>query len=445
MNTRILIKSAFLVNEGAIQVKDVLIVNGIIEKIGNDLADNNAKLIIAENRYLMPGIIDDQVHFREPGFFEKATIHSESLAGIVGGVTTYMEMPNTVPNAVTIDILEEKYKIAAKTSLSNYSFYLGGTNNNLEEIKKINPKTICGLKIFMGSSTGNMLVENDSALEAAFINSPTIIATHCEDENTIMKNNFDFKLKYGPKINPKYHPLIRNEEACYLSSSKAVALAKKHNTKLHVLHISTAKELSLFDNKLPLEKKKITAEACVHHLFFNDDNYTKLGNQIKCNPAIKTENDRSAIFDAVNSGVIDVIATDHAPHTRLEKNQLYWDAPSGLPLIQHGFNMMLSHYENGKITLEKIVQQMCHNPAILFNISKRGFIREGYYADLVLFDLNQTTAVRMNNLYYKCKWSPLIGQKFLGKITHTLVNGQIVYENGMIDEKIRGMRLEFDR
>ncbi len=445
MDKIILIKSAFLINEGTIEVKDVLIKDGIIYKVDNDITDTNAMIINGEGKYLMPGIIDDQVHFREPGFLDKATIQSESRAGIAGGVTTFMEMPNTVPNAVSIDVLEEKYTIAANTSMANYSFYLGGTNSNIDEVKKINPKTICGLKIFMGSSTGNMLVENDVALEQAFINSPTIITTHCEDETTVVKNNTLYKALYHQANRPALHPIVRDEDACYISSSKAVALARKHHTKLHVLHISTAKELALFDNTLPLAQKRITAEACVHHLFFNDEDYKNLGNLIKCNPAIKSENDRKAILEAVNNDYIDVIATDHAPHTLVEKEQNYWDAPSGLPLIQHGLNLMLTHFHKGKISLEKIVQKMCHNPAILFDIHKRGFIREGYFADLVLLDLNNPWTVNNENIFYKCNWSPLLHYDMQGQISHTIINGKIAYENGLFNKDIRGMRLTFDR
>jgi dihydroorotase len=420
--------------------------NGRIEKIANSITNTaNAQEINAEGLFLIPGCIDDQVHFREPGLTHKATIFSESRAAVAGGITSFMEMPNTVPSAVTIEKLEGKYTVAEKTSLANYSFYLGTTNSNIEEIKRINPLEICGVKIFMGSSTGDMLVDDPKALEAVFEHSPTIITTHCEDDPMIKQNFQRYIEEFGETIPPKFHPLIRNEEACYKSSSYAVSLANKYNSRLHILHISTEKELELFSNQIPLKEKRITAEACVHHLWFSDEDYERLGNFIKWNPAIKKMSDRDAIMHAVNTNVIDVIATDHAPHTLEEKSQAYIKAPSGGPLVQHALLAMFEKVKEGKITIEKVVEKMCHAPAELFQIKDRGFIREGYFADLVLVNSSKSTSVTRDSLLSLCKWSPFEGYIFSNEIESTFVNGTIVYtKNKIIDLKM-GSRLVFDR
>jgi len=441
-----LIKNARIINEGAIMEGDVLIEGEFISKIAESIsAQPNSRIIDAEGNYLMPGAIDDQVHFREPGLTHKGDIASESKAAVAGGITSFIEQPNTVPNAVTHEILEEKYRIASEVSYANYSFMLGATNDNIEEVKKTDPKNIAGVKIFMGSSTGNMLVDNEKALEEIFSNSPTIIAAHCEDEQTIRKNLEEFKEKYGDNIKPEHHPLIRSAEACYLSSSKAVALANKTGARLHVFHVSTAKETDLFTNKIPLEQKKITAEVCIHHLWFTDADYQTKGNLIKWNPAVKTDADRQALWTALLDDRLDVIATDHAPHTLEEKKQPYLQAPSGGPLVQHAVVAMFEQYHNGKISLEKIVEKMAHNPAKIFNIEKRGFIREGYYADLVIVNPGSPWNVRKDNIMYKCGWSPFDGTSFKSRIVHTLVNGESVYQNKKITEKRRPMRLTFDR
>ena len=442
----ILIVNANLVNEGKTFPGEVLVKNGKIDKIGGDLSGLNAdKIIDAKGIFLLPGIIDDQVHFREPGLTHKANIYSESRAGVAGGVTSYMEMPNTIPNVLTQEILQEKYDIAERTSLANYSFYMGASNGNLDEVLKTNINHVCGVKIFMGSSTGNMLVDDERTLESIFSNSPMLIATHCEDERIIRTNSQKFKDQYGEDVPIKFHPVIRSREACYKSSSLAVSLAKKHNARLHVLHISTEDELSLFNNSAPLETKQITCEACVHHLWFDDRDYDKHGTMKKWNPAIKTEKDKSAIFNAVFNDTIDVIATDHSPHTKDEKNQGYFKAPSGGPLIQHGLQVMLEYYHQGKITLEKIVEKMCHNPAIIFKVSNRGFIREGYYADLVLVDTNLPETVDRVNILAKCGWSPFEGYTFRSSVKHTIVSGNLVYENGEFNDEVKGSRLLFDR
>src|SRR5688500_11246729 len=401
----ILITNANIVNEGRVFEGDVLIKGQFIEKIGNDLSSDNAEVVIdANGKYLLPGLIDDQVHFREPGLTHKATIYSESRAAVAGGVTSYMEMPNTNPPTFTQQLLADKYAIAAQTSLANYSFFMGAANDNLEEVLKTDITKVCGLKIFMGSSTGNLLVDDPKILEGFFSRFPSLIAAHCEDESTIRKNSLEFKEKYGEDVPLECHPLIRSETACYKSSSFAIDLAKKHGTRFHVLHISTAKETSLFDNSIPLEKKKITAEACVHHLWFNEADYKRLGTLIKWNPAIKTAHDQQEVFKALLDDRIDVIATDHAPHTWEEKQNKYFNAPSGGPLIQHSLVAMLEFYHKKKITLEKIVEKMSHNPAILFQIEKRGYIREGYFADLVLVDLNKPWSVDRSNILAKCQW-----------------------------------------
>lgn len=439
-----LLRNGLIVNEGRSFQGDILIKNGRIEQIGSNLSiKEKAEEINCEGKYILPGCIDDQVHFREPGLTHKANIFTESRAAVAGGITSFMEMPNTVPSAVTIEKLEEKYAIAEKSSLANYSFYLGTTNNNVEEIKKVNPKTTCGVKIFMGSSTGDMLVDDPDALEAIFKYSPTIITTHCEDDPMI-KENFQHYLKeYGENMPAKLHPLIRSEEACYKSSSYAISLALKHNSRLHILHISTAKELALFRNDIPLEQKRITAEACVHHLWFTDNDYDTKGNFIKWNPAVKTENDREAIWAALLDNRIDVVATDHAPHTLEEKSQAYAKAPSGGPLVQHALVAMLEKAKEGKISLERVVEKMAHAPAILFRIQERGFIREGYFADLVIVDPNTSLTVSKENLLYKCGWSPFEGTQFSHSIDHTFVNGKAVYSKGKIHEIDHGSRLLF--
>ncbi len=440
-----LIKSATIVNEGQQFEADVLIKNGRIEKIASSISANNEEVIDASGKYLLPGAIDDQVHFREPGLTHKANIYTESRAAIAGGVTSFMEMPNTVPNALTQELLADKYVIAAQSSLANYSFFMGASNDNIEEVLKTNPTDICGVKIFMGSSTGNMLVDEEKTLEGLFSKVDMLIATHCEDEATILRNTEAARLQFGEEVPIEQHPIIRSAEACYKSSSMAVGLAKKHGTQLHILHISTAKEIELFDNTIPLAEKKITAEACIHHMWFNDTDYAKKGTLIKWNPAVKTANDQQAILEAVLSGKIDVIATDHAPHTLQEKQNSYFKAPSGGPLVQHSIVAMLDFYHQGKITLPQIVEKMSHNPAILFNIKDRGFIREGYHADLVLVDLDNPWTVNKENILAKCGWSPFEGHKFKSKVTHTFVNGKLAYANETLNEVGSGSRLLFDR
>lgn len=439
-----LIKSATVINEGTSEIKDVLIENERIIKIASDISDASAEVIDAEGLWLIPGAIDDQVHFREPGLTHKGEIYTEAKAAVAGGVTSYMEMPNTVPNVFTQELLEDKYRRAAEVSLANYSFFMGTSNDNLEEVLKTNTRNVCGVKIFMGSSTGNMLVDNPSTLEMIFSQSPALIATHCEDEHTIKTNLAHYKEKYGENVTIEMHPLIRSEEACYLSSSYAVSLAKKYNTRLHILHISTEKETHLFESK-PLEDKLITAEACVHHLWFSDEDYPSKGNFIKWNPAVKTASDREGIWKALLDGRIDVIATDHAPHTIEEKNQSYLAAPSGGPLVQHSILAMVDKVKEGKISKEMMVQKMAHNPAILFKIEDRGFIREGYFADLVLVDPNSSNLVSKSNLFYKCNWSPFEGHTFKSTIQTTFVNGHKVYHNGVFDEQTKGKRLLFNR
>lgn len=441
----IIIKSATIVNEGRTFIGDVFIKNGLIEQVGSSLNMAADKVINAEGLHLIPGCIDDQVHFREPGLTHKADIFTESRAAIAGGITSFMEMPNTVPNTLNQQLLEDKYQIAGRTSAANYSFFMGAGNDNLEEVLKTDPKNVCGIKVFMGSSTGNMLVDNEKTLEGIFSRAPILVATHCEDEATIRANAERFKLQYGDNLTPEMHPLIRNAEACFISSSLAVGLAKKYDTRLHILHISTAIETSLFDNSIPLEKKRITSEACIHHLWFSDADYAKKGNWIKWNPAIKSAADRDEIFKAVLDDRIDVIATDHAPHTIEEKSQPYSKAPAGGPLVQHGLMAMLEFYKQGKISLEKIVEKMAHSPAICFQIQNRGFIREGYWADLVLVDLNKRSTVSRSNVLYKCGWSPFEGQTFASSVVSTIVSGKLVYENGKITDGVFGKRLVFNR
>ena len=441
----ILILNAKIVNEGKVFESDVFIKGNYIDRIGPDLQHLSAETILdASGQYLFPGVIDDQVHFREPGLTHKATIYSESRAAVAGGVTSFMEMPNTVPPVFTQELLEQKYSIAANRSLANYSFFIGASNDNLEEVLKTDLEKVCGLKIFMGSSTGNLLVDNPATLEAFFSKFSGLIATHCEDEATIRANTEKFTNQFGDSLTAKQHPLIRSEEACYKSSSFAVALAKKWGTRLHVLHISTAKETQLFE-AIPLKDKKITAEACIHHLWFNDSDYERLGNLIKWNPAIKSPNDQQAIFQAVLDNRIDVIATDHAPHTLEEKQNTYIKAPSGGPLIQHSLVAMLEFYHRGKISLEKIVEKMSHNPAILFKISNRGYIREGYFADLVLADLNAPWTVSKSNILAKCGWSPFEKVEFKSAIKTTLVSGHLAYHNGRMNDEQWGQRLIFEK
>ena len=443
MTQKTLIKNATIVNENEIFVSDILIEGQFISKIDKDITDSHARVIDAEGLIVMPGAIDDQVHFREPGLTHKGEIYTEAKAAVAGGVTTYMEMPNTVPQAVTIVELEKKYTRAKECSLANYSFFMGGTNLNLEETLKVDYSKVCGLKIFMGSSTGDMLVDNEKTLEGFFEKSNALIATHCEYDPMIKDTQARIIAEYGEDIPAYFHPIIRNDEACYRSSSFAVQLAKKYNTRLHILHISSAKELSLFTNKIPLKQKRITAEACIHHLWFNDEDYKAKGNSIKWNPSVKTEYDRAQIFEAVLDGRIDVIATDHAPHTMEEKSQSYLKAPSGGPLVQHSILAMLEFYKQKKITLEMIVNKMSHNVADIFNIEKRGYIREGYFADLVVVNLNKPNTVTKESLLYKCGWSPFEGHTFASSIEKTFVSGHLVYDNGTFDETKKGERLTF--
>lgn len=447
MMKKVLLKNARIVNEGSVIEGDVFIEDGIIAEISANISakSSNLTIIDAEGNYLLPGLIDDQVHFREPGLTHKETIETGSKAAVAGGITSFFEMPNTQPQTTTIELLEEKFKIAEETSYANYSFMFGGTNDNLEEIKKINPKTTAALKLFLGSSTGNMLVDNENVLEQIFRNSPLIIAAHCEDEATIQKNLQGCIDRYGEDIPIELHPKIRSEEACYLSSSKAVALAKRTGARLHVFHLSTAKELKLFESKKPLKDKKITAEVCIHHLWFNEQDYARKGTFIKWNPAVKSEKDQKALLKGLLDNRIDVIATDHAPHTKEEKQNVYTKAPSGGPLVQHALPALLQMYHQGKISLEKIVEKFCHNPAILFQIEDRGFIRQGYKADLVIVDLNAPWAVQPNNTIYKCAWSPFDGVTFKSRVTHTFVNGHLVYNNFKFSPFNKAERITFNR
>lgn len=447
MMNRILIKNAKIVNEGSIFEGDVLIENEFIVEIADFISakSSDCKIIDAEGNFLIPGAIDDQVHFREPGLTHKGDIESESRAAVAGGITSFIEQPNTIPNALTQVILEEKYQIAENNSFANYSFMMGASNDNLAEVLKTNPKNVAGIKIFLGSSTGNMLVDNDEVLERIFSSTPLLIAVHCEDETTIKNNLEKFKAEYGDDIPVSAHHLIRSEEACYLSSSKAIALAKKTGARLHIFHLSTAKEMELFTNKIPLEQKKITAEVCIHHLWFTNADYDTKGNFIKWNPAVKTENDRNALWEALLDDRIDVIATDHAPHTLEEKQQSYLKAPSGGPLVQHAVVAMFEAYLQGKISVEKIVQKMAHNPAILFKIEKRGFVKVGYYADLAIVNSGLPWTVNKDNIFAKCGWSPFEDFTFRSRITHTFVNGELVYHNFKVKDIRRGKRLLFDR
>lgn len=443
----VLIKNATIVNEGKIAVGDVLLKGNIIATVGSSLTNipENTEVIDATGKYLLPGVIDDQVHFREPGLTHKATIETESRAAVAGGITSFIEMPNTVPQATTQELLQEKFDIASKTSYANYSFMFGGTNDNLEELLKTDQKKVAAIKLFLGSSTGNMLVDNEEVLEKIFSSTNMLIAVHCEDETTIKKNLQEAINTYGDDIPIKLHPKIRSEDACYLSSSKAIALAKKTGARLHVFHLSTAKETDLFQNDIPLEEKKITAEVCVHHLTFTDKDYDEKGTFIKWNPAVKSQKDKDGLWKALLDDRIDVIATDHAPHTLEEKQQVYTKAPSGGPLVQHALQVMLEAVKGGKISIEKVVEKMCHNPARLFQIEKRGFIREGYFADMVLVDTTKSELVSKDNVLYKCGWSPFEGTTFHSKVTHTFVNGNLMYCEGKFNDEIKGMQLTFNR
>lgn len=442
---KILLKNGIIVNEGIIEENDILIVDEIIVKIAKDISDADAEVIDCSGKHIMPGVIDDQVHFREPGLTHKGTIATESRAALAGGITTFMEQPNTTPQTTTIEKLEEKFATAANSAFANYSFLFGGTNDNLEELKKLDRNACSGIKLFLGSSTGNMLVDDEKVIENIFTNTEMVISAHCEDETTIRENLAKYKAEYGDDIPLELHPIIRSEEACYLSSSRAIALANKTGARLHVFHLSTGKETDLFQNDIPLEQKKITAEVCIHHLWFSDADYAKKGTLIKWNPAVKTANDRDMLWDALLDDRIDVIATDHAPHLLEEKNNVYAKAPSGGPLVQHALNAMLEKVKDGVISLEKMVQKMCHNPAILFQIEKRGYIREGYYADLVVADLNNPWTVTKENIAYKCKWSPFEDTTFSSKVIHTFVNGHLGYSNGQFSEKRNAKRLTFNR
>tara|TARA_R110002096_G_scaffold164503_3_gene332568 strand:- start:28710 stop:30056 length:1347 start_codon:yes stop_codon:yes gene_type:complete len=442
-----LIKNANIANEGSIFKGDILIEDEFIKEINDSISakSSDVHVIDAEGKYILPGAIDDQVHFREPGLTHKGNIETESRAAIAGGITSFIEMPNTVPQATTVEKLEQKFEIAAKTSFANYSFMFGGANDNLDEILKVDSKNVAGLKLFLGSSTGDMLVDDPKVLEKIFKSTDMVISVHCEDEETIKKNFQEHLDKFGDDIPIKYHPIIRSEEACYLSSSKAIELAKKTGARLHVFHLSTGKETKLFSNKIPLKDKKITAEVCIHHLWFNDKDYDKKGTHIKWNPAVKTEKDRLQLWDALLDDRIDVIATDHAPHTIAEKNNVYTSAPSGGPLVQHALPAMLEMYHKGKISIEKIVEKMCHNPSILFQVEKRGYIKEGYFADLVLVDLNNPWTVNKDNILYKCGWSPFEGTSFKSRITHTFLNGSLVYNNAKFSDVKAAKRLTFNR
>ena len=442
----ILVLNARLVNEGSIQESDLLIKGERIELIAKDLSGKTAdKVIDAQGKLLMPGLIDDQVHFREPGLTHKANIYTESRAAVAGGITSFMEMPNTVPQALSQTLLEDKYKIGQKASLANYSFFMGVSNDNMEQVLKTDKKKVCGLKIFMGSSTGNMLVDKEEVLRGVFSSADMLIAVHCEDEETIRRNTSIYKEKYGDDIPISAHPLIRSEEACYKSSSYAVELAKEYDTQLHILHISTAKETNLFSNSLPLKEKRITSEACIHHLWFDDTWYDRKGSLIKWNPAVKKASDRDEILKAVLDDRIDVIATDHAPHTLEEKDNPYLNAPSGGPLVQHSLVAMLDLYHQGKIELTRIVDKMCHNPAILFRVEERGYIREGYYADLVLVDPDSPWTVNKDNVLAKCGWSPFEDHQFKSTVASTIVSGHLAYHKDQFDESTLGKRLTFNR
>ncbi len=447
MEKPVLIKNAHLVNEGDCKPVDLLIKNGRINKISSSSSIDyeGAREIDGSEKYLLPGIIDDQVHFREPGLTQKAEIYTEAKSAVAGGVTSFMEMPNSKPPALTQELLEQKYQKARQVSLPNYSFYMGTSYDNLEEIKRIDPKRICGLKIFMGSSTGNMLVDDEKVLQKVFAASPVLITTHCEDEATIQQNLKRTRKKYKGKLPIQAHPEIRDVKACYRSSQFAKRLAQENDARLHILHLTTAEEMDLFTNEVPLEEKQITGEVCIHHLWFDHTDYAHQGNWIKCNPAIKAPRHRKALWESLLNDKLDVIATDHAPHTRREKKKDYENAPAGIPLVQFTLPLMLQFYHEGRISLEQIVKKMCHAPARCFNIEDRGFVREGYKADLVLVDLHKSYPITRNNIHYKCGWSPFEGQHFTGAVTHTFVNGNLVYKKGQFNEESKGERLKFDR
>jgi dihydroorotase len=442
----ILIKNGTFINEGKQFSGDMLIRNGKIEKIASQIdTPANVKELNAEGKWILPGIIDDQVHFREPGLTHKAELFTESRAAVAGGTTSYMEMPNTKPPALTQELLQQKYDRAAKVSLANYSFFMGASNDNLEEVLKTNERAVCGIKVFMGSSTGNMLVDDEKTLEGLFSKVPMLIATHCEDEETVRANMAKFKEKYGENVPMEMHPIIRSVEACYKSSSLAVNLAKKYNTRLHILHLTTAKELDLFRNDIPLKEKRITSEVCVHHLYFNSDDYAKYGSGIKCNPAVKGPEQQQALLPALLDNRLDIIATDHAPHTWEEKQQTYFKAPSGVPLVQHSLNIMMEFVQEGKISMEKVVEKMCHAPAECFQVDKRGYLREGYWADVLIVDPDKKWTVAKENILYKCGWSPLEGHEFTGKVESTIVSGHLAWHDGKLNERKMGERLTFDR
>tara|TARA_B100001057_G_scaffold483053_1_gene559291 strand:+ start:531 stop:1868 length:1338 start_codon:yes stop_codon:yes gene_type:complete len=440
-----LLKNAQIINEGGIVTADVMIQGDRIVKVAKSINAEAAEIIDLSGKFLMPGVIDDQVHFREPGLTHKGCVYTEAKAAVAGGITSFMEMPNTKPQALTQVLLEEKYLIGAKDSLANYSFFMGASNENLEEVLKTDPKQVAGVKIFMGSSTGNMLVDDKQVLNDIFSKCDMLIAVHCEDEETVRKNSAQMKAEYGEDLPMRFHPIIRSEEACYKSSSMAVELAKKHNTRLHILHISSDKETILFRNDIPLSQKRITAEACIHHLWFDESSYDEKGTHIKWNPAVKSAKDKEGVWKALLDNRIDIIATDHAPHTIDEKNNKYFEAPSGGPLVQHALVAMLEFYHQGKVSLEWIVEKMCHAPATCFKVKERGFIREGYYADLVVVDLDRPWVVDKDNILYHCCWSPFEGETFKSSVLKTFVNGNLVYDGGAFDESHRGMRLEFDR
>ena len=445
--SKLLIKNVRIVNEGKILEGDILIENNLIKEIGKTISPKtpDTNVLYADGKYLLPGMIDDQVHFREPGLTHKADIASESRAAVAGGITSFIEMPNTIPQATTQKELEKKFKIASKTSYANYSFMFGGTNDNLEELLKTDPKKVAGIKLFLGSSTGNMLVDDEAVLEKIFSSTDMLIAVHCEDEQTIQDHLKKYVATFGEDIPVALHPQIRSAEACYLSSSKTVELAKKTGARLHVFHLSTAQEMELFTNKIPLAEKRITAEVCVHHLWFDDQDYADKGTLIKWNPAIKSKKHQNALWEALLDDRIDVIATDHAPHTLEEKRQIYTKAPSGAPLVQHALPALLEFYKAGKISLEKIVEKTAHNPAILYQIDKRGFIKEGYYADFVLVDISKPWTVNKENILYKCGWSPFEGTTFTARIARTFVNGVQIYNNGKFNDNVKGERLTFNR
>ncbi|MCB0520117.1 MAG: dihydroorotase [Lewinellaceae bacterium] len=439
----ILLKNGHLINRGAIEVGDLFIRHGHIEQKGGIIYRPSDIEIDCTGKHILPGLIDDQVHFREPGLTHKADLYTEPRAAVAGGVTSFMEMPNTRPPALTQELLEEKYQTAAAKSLANYSFFMGASNDNLGEVLKTNPHTVCGIKVFMGSSTGNMLVDEPKTLEGIFSKCPMLIATHCEDEATVRRNETLYREQYGEDVPIQFHPDIRSAEGCLLSSSLAVDLARRHGTRLHILHISTQDELSLFRNDIPLEQKRITSEVCVHHLYFNSDDYLTKGTQIKCNPAIKNSSHQEALFPALLDDRLDIIATDHAPHTWLEKQNKYFSAPSGVPLVQHSLNIMLEFYWQGKISLERIVEKMCHAPAACFRVDRRGFLDEGNWADVAIVDLNETWKVEKDNIFYKCQWSPFEGHTFKGKVKSTIVSGHLAWHNGAFYEEKKGERLLF--